>query len=286
MTWVDGRNGTLVPPAEVVARLGRARVVLVGEKHAEPNSMAVHRVVLNMVAAQSTGSVAVAVEWLPNSARLAASGWIHSQEPVSSLGDAASWGRVWGHDLAAYAPVLEDIRHLGLGLAPINAEPGLARFVARQGPDGVPPERAAELPPLTSGNDAHRAWFYAVMEEMAAHGHGAHGGSTEDTLARLYLAQLVWDETMARHVATLADEHTQVVVLAGTGHIGFGFGIPERLPELDKLVILPAESIEDAQRRMRDAPLSNGRAEARAALREADLFVVVGRTLVASAVAR
>lgn len=286
MIWVDGRSGEPVAESEARRRMLSARVVLVGEKHAEARSMATHAAVLSMLSDEARTST-VAVEWLPHSARLAVNGWLASEEPAEALGEAVGWARVWGHDLEAYEPVLEAVRRLGYGLAPVNAEPGLARLVARHGPGGVPPERAPELPPLDTGNAAHRAWFYGVMEQLHAAGHGhGHGGGhgqaggqaqgPDELLERLYLAQLVWDESMARRVVGLSTEVARVIVFAGSGHVGFGFGIPERLGALDKLVVLPAESLADARSRALDAPLSDGRGEAGARLREADLFAVIG----------
>lgn len=275
VVWVDGRSGEPVSESEARRRMLSARVVLVGEKHAESRSMATHAAVLSLLSEEARTS-AVAVEWLPHSARLAVNGWLASSEPVEALGEAVGWARVWGHELAAYAPVLETVRRLGFLLVPVNAEPGLARLVARTGVAGVPPERAEELPPLDSANAAHRAWFFGVMEQLGAAGHGHGHGQDKEVLERMYLAQLVWDESMARRVVALSAELARVVVFAGSGHVGFGFGIPERLGALDKVVVLPADSLADARSRALDAPLSDGRGEAGTRYREADLFAVIG----------
>jgi uncharacterized iron-regulated protein len=265
---VDGRSGATLTDGELAQRLAESRVILVGEQHAEPVSMAAHVAVLDAVARVAQGRrVAVAVEWLPHSTRLAAAGWVASNEGLESLRTAVDWERVWGHDFAAYAPVLTALRGHGFALVPVNAEPGLARLVARHGKDGVPDDRKAELPPLDSGNDAHRKWFFGLMREMAHH-HGGHAASDE-TLGRMYLAQLVWDETMAARVSELTRHFDLVIVLAGQGHIGRGFGIPERLEEgLPKLVILPSGEADDAVQRAKDEPFPE---------READIFLIPGR---------
>lgn len=269
-SWVDGRTGQVLGDAALTDRLAASDVVLIGEQHAEPLSMAVHVAVLE-AAARLARPVVVAVEWLPGSARLAVKGWLSSDEPVESLGDAVGWDRVWGHELTAYAPVLEAARRLGCEVVPVNAEPGLARLVARGGVAGVPDERRAELPPLDTANERHRAWFFDVMREMAAHhpAAGAHGQGGDEALERMYLAQLVWDETMSGRVAALAGAPTLVVVMAGQGHIGRGYGVPERLPErLSRLVVLPASDLDEARSRASGAPFPD---------READLFAVPRR---------
>ena len=271
-SWFDGQSGKALSADEVAARILAANVILVGEQHAEPRSMATHVAVLHAVR-KTNARVAVGVEWLPYSARLAATSWIEIDEPVESLAKTVDWPRIWGHDLAAYRPVLLAVRALGFSLAPINAEPGVARLVARHGLDELPPDVA--LPALMRPNAAHRAWFEDIMA-LSARGHDHTKGGGPGFMDRLYLAQLVWDETMAQRTGELARTHDKVVVFAGTGHVGFGFGIPERLPEeLTKLVVLPATSPEDARLRALDAPLSDGQGAANTRLRRADLFVVV-----------
>jgi uncharacterized iron-regulated protein len=46
-----------------------------------------------------------------------------------------------------------------------------------------------------------------------------------------FLAQILWDETMAANIAKFVTQHPeyQVVVLAGSGHIANRYGIPNRV---------------------------------------------------------
>jgi len=272
---VDGRTGAVLSEAEVTRRLRAARVVLVGEEHANPAFHAVQRVVLErVVAVETNGShhIVVGVEWLPRSSEGVLDDFLNRspQPPIAELRSLVDWDEVWGHDFDAYAALFETARRVHVRIVPLNAEPGLARVVARGGVAGVPPERAAELPPLDSGNEAQREWFRARME-AAAEGHPGHALSGE-ALDRMYLAQLVWDETMARSVIAAivspaaATETRQVVVFAGMGHVEYGLGIPARLGGLTHLVIVPVVSLEDARSRVRDAAMPE---------READLFWLV-----------
>ncbi len=261
--WVDGRTGDPVSPEAAIARLAEARVVLVGEAHGTASH---HR--FQATVAQALGSRAVAaVEWLPHSARFAVAGWLLSAESPEAFFDAIDWRRLWGHGTDAYAPFFSAMRGARIPVVPINAEPVLARAVARGTP--LAPEDAARLPPLDTGSDAHRDWFFAQMAGLgAAHGHGgAHGpGADPDRLERMYRAQLVWDETMAGHVRRLAEVHAPVVVCAGTGHTTRALGIAARLGELSFVIVHPAASLDEARARSRDVAFPE---------READLFAVV-----------
>lgn len=243
---VSTARGERLPVEATLQMLSSAKVVLVGEQHGDPSSHATQREVIEaLVALHGAEAVVVAVEWWPASARLAIAGWLASSESVRALAEATRWDEVWGHPLASYAPLLERIRSLGVKLIPINAEPGLARLVARGGPDAVPAERRGELPPLDSATDAHRQWFYARMRSlMEAHGAHAHGPLDPARLERMYLAQLVWDETMARAVDGLARDHV-VVVLAGEGHV-VPFAIPSRLAAKPAVIIVTCGEGRDA----------------------------------------
>jgi uncharacterized iron-regulated protein len=48
---------------------------------------------------------------------------------------------------------------------------------------------------------------------------------------RFFLAQVLWDETMAQGIADFfrAKPNHQVIVLAGDGHLVYGYGIPSRV---------------------------------------------------------
>ena len=90
---------------------------------------------------------------------------------------------------------------------------------------GLTAQERAELPELDMSDDAHRAWLGDIFAQ--------HGGHTMDEamLQRFYEAQLTWDETMAAkvHEHLQGAPEGQVVVLAGSGHVVWGYGVPNRL---------------------------------------------------------
>jgi uncharacterized iron-regulated protein len=257
--------------SDVQRRLSGAAVVLVGEHHGTPEHHALQqRVALSLARQRGSSRVVAAIEWLPRSARLALRGWLAGSEDATALSEAVAWQGVWGHDFDAYRPFFEALRAAGIAIEPVNAEPGLARAVAR----GIELDatQKALLPPLDSGDDAHRAWFAEQMRAMHGH-HGAHhgaaapdGAEAQARMARLYRAQLVWDETMARNIVSLLNEgFEQVVACAGMGHTTRGLGIAARLGSHAWLVVHPVMSLDDAMVRVADRPYPE---------READLFWV------------
>jgi uncharacterized iron-regulated protein len=84
----------------------------------------------------------------------------------------------------------------------------------------IPP--AAEI---RTDNLAYRQQIQEIYEQS----HQGQGSS--DRFERFFLAQVLWDETMAAEIAQFLQAHPghQVVVLAGQGHIAYGYGIPSRV---------------------------------------------------------
>jgi uncharacterized iron-regulated protein len=78
---------------------------------------------------------------------------------------------------------------------------------------------------------------------------GRHAGSGERNFDFFYQAQVLWDESMAYNLDDFVRKNPdyKVVVLAGTGHMTFGSGIPKRsfrLNSRDYAVILNEGDIE------------------------------------------
>ncbi|TNF26570.1 MAG: hypothetical protein EP329_21040 [Deltaproteobacteria bacterium] len=226
----DPADGARLSDADVAGRLADVRCIYVAEQHAVPAYHAVQRAVLERLA-RAGRSVVVGVEWLPASSREIVETWLAGDEPVEALAAALDWEHRWGHDFAAYAPIFAWARAHRVDVVPVNAERGLAREVARTPLAELSEETRAALPPLDTGNPRHRALFDAMMH-AAMSGHGGHALPAL-VLDRYYMAQLVWDETMSRNVATLltdpAHPDRAVVVFAGLGHIRFGLGVPQRV---------------------------------------------------------
>jgi uncharacterized iron-regulated protein len=67
------------------------------------------------------------------------------------------------------------------------------------------------------------------LQAFEQHQAGSHGSSPN--LERFFFVQVLWDETMAEAIANFIQSHPdyQVVVLAGSGHIIYGYGIPSRV---------------------------------------------------------
>ena len=271
---VNLRTGDVLSRTEAAGYLATHRHVYVGERHGSAVHHGVQLQVAKALLAQGQ-PIAIGVEWLPVETQGDLDEGLAGRITEKVFLDRAKWAKRWGHPYEHYRKILRWAKESRVPVWALNAPSGLSRAVAQHGPSGVPDKLKPYLPPLNTGNAAHEAFFREMMKH-AAHGHGkakkgskrtkpspehgkakkggkgqkpphGHGKRKAPSLARYYLAQLVWDESMSRnltrHLKSPAAAGRTAVVFAGLGHIDHAHGIPLRarkLLGLDFAIVLPA----------------------------------------------
>lgn len=129
----------------------------------------------------------------------------------------------WKFDYRLYRPVLQYAREKGLKLLALNVPAELTRKVARKGFEGLDPGERAELPEIDDAGEAYRDRLRSIHEQ--------HPQGDDQAFEHFVQAQLLWDESMAERAAAFLHRHPDrhMVLLAGSGHLAYGTGIPSRL---------------------------------------------------------
>ncbi len=145
----------------------------------------------------------------------------------------------WGFGWEFYAPILRYAKENQIPLVALNTPTEMTRQVALEGLESLSGKDFQFIPPIneidTSGED-----YRALMQSVFS-AHGGQGNS--DGFENFFAAQVLWDETMAEGVVQqlLAKPDAQVVVLVGEAHVGYGYGIPNRvrrrLPEVAQMSV-------------------------------------------------
>jgi len=132
----------------------------------------------------------------------------------------------WGFDWSLYRPIVEFCRKNGVPLAALNVSTELRRRLSTAGHDKLTDDEKKLLGPIDFHVKEHRAYWYDRLAQM--HGHGSVAPEQKE---RSYQVMTTWDEYMAESAARFQQERglRRLVVLAGSGHIDRGFGIPQRL---------------------------------------------------------
>jgi uncharacterized iron-regulated protein len=162
---------------------------------------------------------------------------------VEGMEGALDWGTTWGHPFALYRPLFEIAAERSIPVHALNLPSIVVRTVGREGlqgldaeefrrwvPDPLIPPAPEQLPGLRAQHAMHRAML------------GEREG--KESQERFLLAQSLWDTFMAKRAVELSHSTgSLVVVVAGSGHVEHGWGIPRRIraimPEAEILTIVP-----------------------------------------------
>lgn len=128
----------------------------------------------------------------------------------------------WGYDFNLYKPILDFARAEKIPVVALNAKREITDKVAKGGSDSLTAEEKKEIPQLDFTDSAYRDRLKKVFAE--------HKELGERNFDFFYEAQLIWDETMAFSVDEYLrkDPLRQMIVVAGSGHLAYGSGIPKR----------------------------------------------------------
>jgi uncharacterized iron-regulated protein len=135
------------------------------------------------------------------------------------------WETTWGMDYNLYKGILDEAKARRLKVLCLNIERELVRRVGQHGITGLSPEDRAKLPEMDLSDKEYRHYMASIYKSH-------HGGSAKD-FENFYEAQCLWDEAMAetlsRFLQSPEGRGKTVLVIVGSGHVVFDFGIPKRL---------------------------------------------------------
>lgn len=216
-------EGDRITYAQLVDHLNRTRVIFVGESHDQIEHHQIQMKLLQHLVAEGK-DVVVGMEMFERSQQPILDRWSQGLLTEEEFLKEVQWESTWGTDYDLYKNILDTAKNHHLKILGLNVPRDLVRKVAEKGTDGLPPEERKMLPEMDLTNESHRAYIASIYE-------GHEKGSAKD-FENFYEAQCLWDEGMAK---TLSDflkssdggEKT-VLVFAGSGHVAFGFGIPNR----------------------------------------------------------
>jgi uncharacterized iron-regulated protein len=166
--------------------------------------------------------------------------WLSGKQSINDL--IRELGKEHWTNLKDYESVLTTARDLGIHVVGLNAPDDLVRKIAREGLDGLSAKEKASLPEDLEQIDPLNDRLLRLRLRV-------HKAFEAKSLDNIVLAQALRDATMARAVVEFLNspkgKDTVMVVVAGSGHINYGLGIPERVKrrlDLPFRIILASES--------------------------------------------
>ena len=189
----DTATGETIAPAELGARLAKARLVLVGETHTSVES---HRVELQVIKALADAGrhVTIALEMFPYPSQPALDAWNQGAESEADFLASSHWYDAWGYHWGYYRDIFLFARDHRFPFVAVNAPRDVVTAVRQKGLASLPADQSAHFPPTIDVSSAdHMTFFKASFDE----GDAMHGGMTDAAWTAMLSAQATWDGTMA-----------------------------------------------------------------------------------------
>ncbi len=236
---MDMVMGEPVPMEVMLDDLATVRIIYLGEVHSIPRHHAVQLELLQLLA-QGNTKPALGMEMFSQDQQSLLDKW---QEGNSDTGHLMrDLGREAWTNLKDYDSLLVRARDLKIPVVALNAPEGLVRKVSRNGVESLTESERRMLP---SGYDTISPGSERLLRLRLR----VHKAFQEKSLASVVMAQAIRDEAMAqaivRFLASAQGQDRVMVVVAGAGHVNYGFGIPERVRkqiDLSSRIVLLTES--------------------------------------------
>ncbi|MDJ0701914.1 MAG: ChaN family lipoprotein [Leptolyngbyaceae cyanobacterium MO_188.B28] len=239
------------PQDDVLQSLFQADVVYLGETH---DILADHQAQLAIIQAlhRQNPELAIALEMFQRPYQSVLDQYLAAEITEAELVELSQYEQRWGFPWEYYAPIIRFARDNQLPLIALNAPNEVPRKVARQGLESLSEDERQYIPPLSEIRTDNSDYRQLVQQAFGAH--HAHAAVAGMNFENFFAAQVVWDETMAAGIANFLQQapERQVVVLAGQGHVIYGYGIPSRVVRrmgddlVQRTVLLnPSEAILD-----------------------------------------
>jgi len=224
----------------IINRLSESRVVYVGETH---DSYGHHLNQLEVIRQlhRRNPDMAIGVEFFQQPFQSALDEYISGRSGEKEMLLATEWFERWRFDYRLYRPIMRYAREHGIPVTALNVARELTERVSEVGIEGLSAAERAQIPrQLDDSDEDYRARIRAVYQSHPRSGSGGFD--------RFLQVQLTWDEGMAERVTQYLQKHTgrTMVVLAGSGHLMYGTGIPDRVSRrlpIASRILLPADSI-------------------------------------------
>ncbi len=229
------------PLSRIIPELAAKRVVYVGEIH---DDYAHHLKQLEILRHlyQADPELVIGMEMFQQPFQRYLDAYIARRLSEKELLVKSEWFDRWRYDYRLYRPILQFAREKRLPVIALNLPREITQRVSKVGIEGLTGEERAQIPEqIDDAGPAYRERLKAIFE--------SHAHSDQQKFERFMQVQLLWDEGMAERAADYLKQHPgkRMLLLAGSGHLMYRVGIPERLERrlaVDSLILLPDGKLE------------------------------------------
>jgi uncharacterized iron-regulated protein len=219
----------------LIPELANKRTVYVGETHTRYDHHLIQLEIIRRLHALNP-ELAIGMEFFQQPFQQHLDDYIRGDLDEREMLRRTEYYERWRYDYRLYAAILRYAREQGIPLVALNLPTELTQKVSRAGLDSLTNAERAQIPDDIDRSD--KAYAQRLENIFQQHPEGQ-----APNFEQFLTSQLIWDEGMAQQIADYLTAHpaTQMVVLAGSGHLAYGSGIPNRVARrlpLDASIIL------------------------------------------------
>jgi uncharacterized iron-regulated protein len=209
--------GVVLTESELWDRLSESPAVCFGEFHDVPAHHYAETRALDALAARAQHECrpfAVGFEMFQRPYQAPLSAFVAGELGEDELLAQTEYATRWGYDFAFYRPLLESARDRRLPALALNMQREITRKIGRTGLASLTEDELALLPELVLDDAEHRSYIFGLFGVLPEH-------AEELGLENVYVAQTVWDETMADTSArwlSTAGPDARLLDFAGGAH--------------------------------------------------------------------
>lgn len=224
---------------DMMKKASAYKVIFAGESHNEYSHHANQLAVIEYLN-NSKKKTAIAMEMVQYEYLNVVNDFVKGRITEKEMLDGIDYYNNWSFDYSLYAPIFRYARDNNIDIIPLNIERDITSKVFQGQIDNLTYEQALSLPGrMKVMNSKYEDKIKSVFD--------MHAGST-GKFTDFFLAQNIWDEIMAKHLADYrkANPDTSIVVICGNGHAGKYSGIPLRYKRItgeDSFIIMQGEYI-------------------------------------------
>ncbi len=208
---------------DIIPRLRGKQVVFIGENHDRWDH---HQNQLEIIRRLHRGNTALAIgmEFFQQPFQAHLDDYVAGEIGDRELLRRTEYYERWSYDYRFYQPILEFARNNRIPVVALNVPQEIARKVGDKGLAALSEEERARIPKDIDRSD--KKYLERLRAIFAMHAKG-----DVSDFNRFVDVQLLWDEGMAERVVGYLNDHPErtMIVLAGSGHLVYGAGIPNRV---------------------------------------------------------
>jgi uncharacterized iron-regulated protein len=215
---------TLSTMGQLLEKLMSKRVIFIGETHDRYEDHLGQLAIIEGLHNNKGRNLAVGMEFFQQPFQAYLDAYVAAEISEKELLRKTEYFDRWRFDYRLYQPILRFAREHGIPLLALNLPEEITRKVGDGGIVSLSDEERAQVPTEIDRDDEdYRKRIKAVFDH--------HPMAKEKNFEHFLEVQLLWDEGMAEQAARYLRQHPEktLVVLAGTGHLEYGQGIPKRL---------------------------------------------------------